>query len=271
MVINNLNRFFKEFDPSAPPKVCELLIKDAEERDWIQEQLISKYQKFDPDIAVMRDGEPSLFATSHLYVGETMLPGILPENMYAIIWTKSGLPDGILTLDLSNEKPWDRKDRIAWILQAIAHKEGKALTCAKELAQMESFGMMVSELEKLICYVGDEKEIGHEALLAVGATKGEMDRWRLAEECVFDRKKHPLPEKNALYGLIGQVRYFLQAGLKLQTGENVKMRAKLAEKARRYPKEYYAQGLIALAECEMRAKAHRLSPHISWGLFLNKI
>ncbi len=197
----------------------------------------------------------------------------------------------MVILDLSKEKPWEKKDRKMQWLSAVARRENKILR-PDALSFLftevgEDFASLEQEVIKLITFVGTRSEITEADAQGICAGGAKQQIWKIAEQLVWDKSTEVLNAvENAtdLFILITQVRSQLQTGLKLseclERGEDLKTalpRAfpKTLEKYCRLitslPKAYFKEGLITLFECELMAKNSGHPPAFLWGQLCLKL
>lgn len=128
----------------------------------------------------------------------------------------------IVVLDLSQEKPWERQNRLNDVIVAEAHREGKQLQNGAFLALWQRIGADLSalqqELRKLICYIGEDKEISIADVTAISAQDEQTSSWQLAEQMLFACEVVPRIRSRDLsfaIAFIGQLRYLLHNGIKI--------------------------------------------------------
>jgi DNA polymerase-3 subunit delta len=187
----------------------------------------------------------------------------------------------IVALDLSEEKPWDRKARLQRHLVLFAQKEGKALTADAAAYLLEQAGLDLPGLEqemiKLICYVGEKKPITLDDVKTISSAQKELNSWQLAEAIIW--KEEPLPvdpsfDANMLFPLFGLLRFQLQQGLQISHGftDFPQLRGPALEKriaaVRSRSPHFFSQALHQLFEIELLAKNSSFSPVLLLDLFI---
>jgi DNA polymerase-3 subunit delta len=201
----------------------------------------------------------------------------------------------LVALDLSDEKPWDRKARLQRYLVQSAHRENKTLNSDAAAYLLEHIGLDLSRLDqellKLICFVGEEKQIRLEEVKAVCSGEKEVNTWQLAEMLVWEAGSLDIGKSIELSGLswllpfIGQIRYQLQLGLQIaayleqgvsvsevsQKFPQVRGIDKRISSLRRYTSSYFRKALHALFDTELLAKNSSCNPALLLDLLIFKL
>ncbi|MCK4934814.1 MAG: hypothetical protein KAR79_04425, partial [Simkaniaceae bacterium] len=213
------------------------------------------------------------------------------KNSYLILTgTSAKLHSEILKdmviLDLSLEKPWERKTRIEKSVIAYFAKEQKkierdALTLILSKDDLE-LSSALQEAEKLICYAFPNDSITAEDVKAIGVHGTLQKGWQYSEDIVWAASALiSKVDSKEIFPLIGQVRYHLQNGLQIarsieypsiSLGSSLsKLRLQSLEKYKRlasvYTSEYFRQGLALLTELETRAKSSSIPIDLLWDTF----
>ncbi len=200
----------------------------------------------------------------------------------------------LILLDMSAEKPWDKKKRVKeWLCQE-AVREKKTLTDEAALFLVENVGteraMLDQELFKLITYVGDRKAIVLSDALAMISNQQSANMWKLAEQLIWEEEplpRQPLEDLSALLGLIAQLRSQLDIGLRLSSllakdfpmqelaSHFPTLRPPVLQRnctiARKRGLNFFAKALILLFDVELDAKNQPVSPDLLWDLLISKI
>lgn len=168
-------------------------------------------------------------------------------------------------LDLLQEKPWERQQRVLDDLRSMAREAKLAVDdeVLDFLYQNVSIDWTVlkREMEKLLAYGGQKKQIGLGEASALIATGALPEGWTLAEQLVFQPYSlatTPSLDASSLIALIGQLRYFLRLGRQLSLGdEKVKpyQVQKYGSKSREKGSRFFERGMLALNEVEALAKS----------------
>jgi DNA polymerase III delta subunit len=200
----------------------------------------------------------------------------------------------LVSCDLSEEKPWDRKDRLKrWLLDWAA-KAGKKLHADAAEYLLEVIGLnlpsLEQEMEKLLTYAYERKELSLHDIYAVCAVQKSFTLWQLAEAIVW---REDLPKENDsfdlsdLLPLIAQLRTQLQQGLALSILLEKKIPPKeithyfpqikpaaldkMIPVCKRRPSAFFKRSLTALFEAELMAKNSSLEPTWILDSFQSKV
>ena len=199
----------------------------------------------------------------------------------------------LVVCDLSNEKPWDRKDRLKRALIDEAAKAGKRLKNDAVEHLLENVGLnllgLEQELVKLITYVGERQELLlHDVQALCGAQKSVLP-WQLAEAIVWKENVQQTGkiELALLLPLLSQTRSQLQQGLALailvERGAAhaeiahylpvVKPAAldKMLPIVKRRRSGYFKRALDFLFEIELMAKNSACEPDLIFDLLVAKL
>ncbi len=183
----------------------------------------------------------------------------------------------LVALDLSEEKPWEKKARFQRYIIEYAVKEGKSLSPDAALYLLDHVGLDLSSLEqemaKLVCYAGEDKAIVLNDVEQICTIEKTVSTWQLSEMIVWEAKAAAPPlsiDLSWLLPFLGQIRYQLQIGLQLAVMIDTHML--LGDMAKQLPQlkgaafdrrvavakqrghEYFRYGLQSLFEIEMLAK-----------------
>lgn len=170
-------------------------------------------------------------------------------------------------LDLTAEKPWEKKDRLMnWATRRI-QSQGKRIQPGALALLFEWLGadlaILEHEIEKLLCYCLDKRDITEQDVKTICAQTQEATGWQLAETCIWDVKCIEIED---VFPLISSLRYHLNIGLQLTTGQGdfPRLRPKTLERYRRISSKlgatYFARGLDALFQLELAAKSSSIPP-----------
>ncbi len=303
MRYQNLHSFRKHLVNAAPNHLCKVYligIANDYERSKVISQLLTCFpdapDRFSAADCVLRD---VLDASQSLnLLGESIVVfdeieklakkelEILAQNLkaagYLILGSRSSLSsffdavekEGIV-LDLLGEKPWDREKRIAEELIQLAANSKKRLKVDAVHLLLERIGsdlaLLESELQKLICYIGEREEISQEDILSISQVSRTSNLWQIAEGVVWEGGEFGLIDSNAFHMLIPALRNQLHIGLTLATlieekrpmdewGKFLpKLFPKTLEKrsgaAARLKSSYFQNGLKALFEAELASRS----------------
>jgi DNA polymerase-3 subunit delta len=125
----------------------------------------------------------------------------------------------LIVCDLSDEKPWDRKDRLKRTLVDEAARAGKRLNGDAVECLLENIGLnmpgLQQEIIKLITYVGQRQEVTLQDVHALCSMQKSTNLWQLAEAIVW---KEGLPRIDETVDLTMLLALFSQLRLQLQQG-----------------------------------------------------
>lgn len=202
-----------------------------------------------------------------------------PPSCFLLIGTRSKTPLQALVekwgvlLDLTEEKPWDRERRLLEQMADQAKEAGKKISTEVLQLLIERLdkepALLMYEMEKLICYVGDRPVIEQEDVLQISAATRTHTLWQVAEEIIWERGMSPI-DPAQFHGIMPLLRSQLQLGLKLATLIETKRPAdawstflpklwpKVLEKrssaAARLGSAYFRKGLEKLFEIELASR-----------------
>ncbi len=190
----------------------------------------------------------------------------------------------MVVLDLTKEKPWDKKARLfSWLEGFAAHQKKTLQKEALELLYEKShkhFSWMVQELEKLLCFAKDSSHITLKDVQKLCGLDAEVNTYVLCEGIVFGGQEgirqalNYKMEAQELFALIGQMRFQMHTGMKLQEylkkgvpqeefeGNFVynlqKNLPKYIKACQNLRSDYFSQGLVLLSEVERKAKSQSI-------------
>lgn len=200
----------------------------------------------------------------------------------------------MISCDLSEEKPWDRKDRLKRTLIGFLVKAGKKMHGEALDYLLENIGLSLSaletEVEKLINYTEGRSEVTLQDVQRLCMTQKSMNLWQLAEAIVWHDALPRLEgslDLSGLLPLIAQLRLQLQQGLCLSLlmerkspltefahhFPQVKPTAveKMLPVCKRRPSSFFKRSLDLLFDIELMAKNSSFEPMLILDLFLTKI
>lgn len=206
--------------------------------------------------------------------------GTFPHLILAGTRTEKG---PFLTLDLTKEKPWEKKDRFMQMAHAEIKRRGKTLApdaAVLLVANAEGdLSHLFQEIEKLSLFACDAETISRDAVLAIGSGEAAVSGWAKAEEIAFEKRcprELPFSDVSTFHQLLGQLRYQLRLGLRLSLGETVenlrpKSAAKLTPLAKKHGSAHFQKGLAALFHMERKSKTTPIDPKILYTHFIAEI
>lgn len=189
-------------------------------------------------------------------------------------------------LDLSKEKPWDKKRRIQDRLLEKIRKGGKRIDVRCMELLFEKVGVdgarLESEIDKLFCYVGEKSQIEEKDIHMMVSSSVEQKGWSIATALVWQEKLEvldqvKLSDLSALIALFGAIRYHLYLALKICESQRTGRKLEVAnirpkqldfysKQCQTFGEEYFSNALIQLFEVEMKAKSTTLSSAALWDL-----
>jgi DNA polymerase-3 subunit delta len=198
--------------------------------------------------------------------------------------------EGVI-LDLLEEKPWDKEKRLSEQLMERAKKMGKRLQLEAAALLLERLGtdaaLLESEIDKLICYVGDRSSVEREDILKICLTSKASTLWQTAEEIIWNEGEVPPVDSATFHGLIPILRNQLHLGLTLATLiENKcpsdqwshylpklwpKTLEKRSSQAARFGSSYFQKGLEKLFEIELSSRSGSTQYQALLDLFKGQI
>lgn len=228
--------------------------------------------------------KPSPF--SYLILGASSLKSL------ADLYTKG--KKELIACDLSDEKPWDRKDRLKRMLVDYSVKAGKTLQMAAIEHLLENIGLdcpsLEQEVDKLITYAGERRDLTLQDVHLMCATKKSSTLWQLSDAIAWGESYPKLEEiidLKLLLPLLSQLRTQFQHGLALSILlEKGTAHADIAPqipslkpasldkilplaRARRSP--FFKKALELLFETELMSKNSSFDPGLILDLLLTKL
>lgn len=192
-----------------------------------------------------------------------------------------------VVLDVAEEKPWEREKTVSDWLHHEAAKLGKQMAPHHCLALVKQLGtdqaLIQTELQKLVCYVGERKTITDRDIAAISTSVTLDNAWQLGE-AIFRRdaaaalrvSKALLTDGTALIALLRQIRSQFQTEFQVcsilsngGTPANVAqefpyMKGTILDRHIRQSQEYgmqrFKEGLMAIDAAELQAKNSMTDP-----------
>lgn len=237
MRYQNFRAFRKHLASAAPDHLCRCYlaaVSDDYERAIAIGAILS-YFKERPRIALNGDSavcrtvadallSPSLFGGEPVVVvdeAEKMgkkelqalsdLAGRSPLYGYLICGARSKTPltasfeKAGVVFDLSEEKPWDKEKRLAEQIAERVQNAGKRLASDATSLLFERLGsdaaLLDSEIDKLICFVGERPMIERSDVFRISASSRASTLWQAAEEIVWEGEL-PAVDPASFHGLV---------------------------------------------------------------------
>lgn len=305
MKYQNLKSFQKHLMSAAPHHLCRLYlvaIHDDFERNQVLDQILSylppsasRLSGADTSLRECLDAIQStnLFGESIVVLDEVekrskkeleaLSLQLVPPSGYVLLGARSKTAslsavvekEGVI-LDLLEEKPWDKEKRLSEQLIERTQNAGKRLTSDALSLLFERLGadlaLLESEIDKLICYVGDQEVIGREEILALSPASRTATLWQIAEEVIWEGGEFPSLDGTSFHGLIPALRNQLHLGLTLSTLIEEKCPSdqwsrflpklwpktleKRSSQAARLGSSYFQKGLKKLFDIELLSRSH---------------
>jgi len=309
MKFQNISAFQKHLVSSAPDHFLPIygfIIKDSYERRYMIEKTYRFLKHYFPqlEMEILQEGEwieSSLFANQRLIVIDGMekwkgeeLKKLIAE--IAVVGPKTwiclsgesiplalyeAVEKNLVCLDLSQEKPWDRKKRLLEEGMQIGMKMGKKISIPVMeeilLRVGEDLGALKNEVEKLSLYQMNKQEIRLEDVFLLTKKRMGENSWRIAEGVVLGENVEDPDCKDLsdLFALFGQIRFFLYIGLELAeqmekglplTHANIKkgQMEKWAPFVAKVGSKFFSKALCDLFEKEVEAKTFFVNPSVLW-------
>lgn len=239
---------------------------------------IDKIKKNGLSVLANYISKPSPF--SYLLLGANSSKGLME------LYTKG--KKELIACDLSDEKPWDHKDRLKKMLVDEIAGQGKRLSGEALEYLLENVGLnlpaLQQEVEKLITFAGERNELSLQDVRALCSAQKSLTLWQLADAIAW---KDPFPkleetvDLSLLLPLLTQLRTQYQQGLTLAillergtpTGDMahyVPKYDKILPHAKARKPSFFKRALDLLFEMEMMAK-NGAEPALILDLFLSKL
>ncbi|MGB7127747.1 MAG: hypothetical protein WBD50_01485 [Candidatus Rhabdochlamydia sp.] len=191
----------------------------------------------------------------------------------------------LISCDFTEEKPWDRKERLKNYLRGFVASRKKK--CSSSLIEqlLEKQGMDIAileqDLEKIITFIGERLTIHEMDLAAICTDQKLANLWQLSDGILFSKQKISLDSEidiSCLLSLIGQMRLQLQRSLEIRVLLEKKMPyaevclkfpaikkkplEKLVSFAQEKEEKWLIQALHHLFQIEMLAKNSAATPAV---------
>lgn len=283
--------FFRHLEKASEghlAKIYAIFASDSKERSFLAQKIFRFLPNIQPkwfsSLQEMQNAifAPSLFDDAPLYVLEMesltkketeILEKIVQrEDLYLIFFSgKKHLSflfqeRGVL-LDFLPEKKWEKEKRFSEYIQEKAKNLGKIFDrkALEELIRTSVLDLrqLLSEVEKIFCYVGEKKVIELADVLAVHSSSVEKSLWQQAESFVWE-KQPVLVDKASCTLFFHALRKQFQMGYSLalfsHPGEGKYLFPKLwpalfekrATQVKRMGKAYFQKGILLTFFAEKR-------------------
>lgn len=203
-----------------------------------------------------------------------------------------------IILDIPEKKPWEQEKKLVDWVNSELSKEGKTMPYGVIQQLLKQLGndqfLIINELKKLICFVGERNEISRKDVEAICTSFSTDSIWQLGE-AIFCRRgseallmiKGLLDEGHPFLPLLRQLRsQFVikyQIAVLLDSGkaaadistEFTYMKGQILEKNIQLTREYglksLHKGLLVLDEIEMRAKNSQIEDQLLAEILITKL
>lgn len=186
----------------------------------------------------------------------------------------------VVCLDLSLEKPWEKKERLIEELQKIAKQGQKTLSLqvANKLVEQvgTDFSLLKNEVEKLVLFTSGKKAIEEKDIEEVTKTEKEVTAWQVAEAFVWKSKEMPnyeFKDLSDVLALIALVRHHIYLGIQICKGSDMpSLRKNQLEIylpfCQKVGPKYFVERLLLLFDFEIKAKSGSFDPKLLWDLLV---
>ena len=173
--IDPFEKHLEEALPDHPSQLYFILMEDPFERRHLAERIAMRLgiplTSCESDELLLQLESPSMFAEKGVIICDEVAAKELPlGEEWVVIVTGikpppffKKLEKEAVTLDLTGEKPWDRKSRLQrWLLEHAREKRKTlAVDAAAYLVEFShtDFALLFQELEKALVYAGEEKTV----------------------------------------------------------------------------------------------------------------
>lgn len=195
----------------------------------------------------------------------------------------------MVVIDLTKEKPWEKKTRVLSWVEGFIYKNKKSVQkdvleslyerCQKNLSQM------MQEVEKLLCYAKESPAITFSHLELLCGLQVEHQSWGLSEAIVWENQgvvqaASQEMDQAHFYLMLGQLRYHYQVGLKIR--QLIAARLSEEEVSSFFPnlqpktfhkyyqatlplkEEYFTKAITYLFDYEVKAKSQSIDLNLLW-------
>jgi DNA polymerase-3 subunit delta len=249
MKYKNISAFQKHLSSAAPHHLCKVYLvamKDDFERTKALRMILSyfvsiptRFEGGDCNLTDVLDAMQSMSLLGESIVvldavekltkkqAQVLIEGVKNLSGSLLLGTRSKTilaeiaeKEGVI-LDLLEEKSWDREKRLMEQLATRAKNAGKKLGLDVATLLLERIGIdpasLESEIDKLICFVGERSSIVKEDVLQISAASKSSTLWQIAEDVIWEGAEIPSLDTTAFHGLIPALRSQLHLGLSLAT------------------------------------------------------
>ena len=281
----------KESSPGSLSRIYLILVPDPYERKFYVFKLFRFLSHYKPHLTLQSGDEGlemGLFSEErviHLEVdsGLKVIPGDViaiysgekcPNAFYAAIENQA------VCLDLTGEKPWDKKERLAEELLKMARQNQKtmSLSVANQLLEImgNDLAALKNEMDKLALFTGDRKTIVEDDIEKVTKTEKEVTAWATAEALVWKIKgvkRQYFKDLSEVLALIALVRHHIYLGIQICRGGDLPPLRKnqmdvYIPFCNKVGPNYFFERLALLFEWEVKAKSSSFNLELLWDLLV---
>lgn len=294
MKLKSVLAFEKQLREAAPvhfSKIYVVLVSDPFERKFYVQKLFSFLSHYKPKL-VFRNGEEfleeGLFSEERLVhlESERDLKHLAQDVTVVFSGEKcsnsfyTSIEKEVVCLDLTGEKPWEKKERQLEELQKIVKQGQKtiSLQVANRLIEQvgSDFATLKNEVEKLLLFVGDRKSIEEKDIETITKSEKEVTAWQIAEALVWKSKgikRQEFKDLSEVLALIALVRHHLYLGIQIcRGGEMPNLRKNQMELylpfCQKVGSLYFMERLTILFEWEVKAKSNSFDATTLWDLIV---
>jgi len=192
-----------------------------------------------------------------------------------------GAKNNLLTLDLSDEKPWHKKQRLEGQLVRQVKKCGKDITVEALNALMDAVGIeaqaLEQRLETLITFTGERKQISIQDVKELIPHSKEQKGWEVAESLIIGNNFTYQPIDSADLGFyFHQMRSQLSRWIQIKEGKapsglSPQMVNKISQKISLFNKSYFEELLVLLFELDIENRERGVPAASIWKYVVAKV
>jgi hypothetical protein len=294
MKLKSLSAFEKQLRQSAPmhfSRIYMVLLSDPYERKYYIAKLFNFLSHYKPNLKFFNGEEhleQGLFSEERVVLleNEKLLKN-LPSDVIAIFSGEKcsqtiyeSIESEVICLDLSQEKPWEKKERLIEELQKIAkfNQKNISIQLANKLIEQvgNDFSVLKNEMDKLVLFLSDRKVIEESDIEQIIKTEKELTSWQIAESIVWrakEIKRGEFKDLSEVLAMIALLRHHISIGIQICKGAEIpNLRKSQLETylpfCQKVGVNYFFDRLMLLFEWELKAKSCSFDPQILWDLLV---
>jgi hypothetical protein len=294
MKLKSLTAFEKQLRQSAPlhfSKIYMILLSDPYERKYYVAKLFNFLSHYKPDLKFYSGEEhleAGLFSEERVvHVENEKLLKNLAKDVIVIYSsdkcsnsTYEAIEKEVICLDLSSEKPWEKKERHIEELQKIAKFNQKSISIQLTNRLIEQvgtdFSILKNEMDKLVLFASDKKVIEESDIEQVTKTEKEVTSWQIAESIVWrtkEIKRGEFKDLSEVLAIIALLRHHIWIGIQICRGQEIPNLRKnqldvYIPFCQKVGVDHFFDRLSLLFEWELKAKSSSFDPQILWDLLV---